>query len=155
MMKRDNRRSVLKSMGAAAMLPLFTSHLAQAQGVALDGGMGPDTVYELRIYHLHVGAQPKILDRFRTKEIEIFKRLGMQPVAYWVATEGPALLSGGGGTLIYILRHHSRQAASASWAKFGADPEWIALKTKTEKDGPFVASQEHTFMKLTDFSPVV
>ena len=154
-MKPDNRRNILKSMGAATMLPLLASHLVQAQSVDPDGGVGPDTVYELRVYHLHPGIQPKILDRFRTKEVTIFKRLGMQPIAYWVATEGPALLSGGGGTLIYILRHHSREAAAASWARFVADPEWMALKTETEKNGPFVASQEHTFMKLTDFSPIV
>ena len=80
--------------------------------------------------------QPKILDRFRAAETGIFKRLGMQPVAYWTVIDGPALLPGGGGTLIYILRHRSRDAATASWAKFSNDPEWIALKTESEKNGP-------------------
>ena len=154
-MKPDDRRSVIQGMGAAALMPLLSVPPAEAQGAAADGGPGPDTVYELRVYHLNPGTQPKILDRFRTQEIAIFKRVGMQPVAYWVAIDGPALLPGGGGTLIYILRHRSREAATASWAKFSADPEWIALKTETEKGGPFVASQEHTFMKLTDFSPQV
>ncbi len=154
-MNFTGRRNIVKSLGAAALFPSFSSHIAHAQSVASDGGMGPDTVFELRTYHLYPGMQPKILDRFRTKEIAIFKRHGMQPVAYWVATEGPALMPGGGGTLIYILRHHSRDAATASWARFGADPEWIALKAATEKDGHFVVSQEHTLMKLTDFSPLV
>ncbi len=154
-MKLNDRRDVLKQLGATAMLPLLTSHLAQAQGGASDGGIGPDTVYELRIYHLRPGMQPKILDRFRTKEAAIFKRLGMQPVAYWLAVEGAALVPGGGGTLIYILRHHSREAAAASWARFGTDPEWLALKAETEKDGPIVATQDNSFMKLTDFSPLV
>ncbi len=154
-MKQNDRRNAIKRMGAAALLPLLTDSLAHARGDSSDGGIGPDTVYELRVYHLYPGMQSKILDRFRSKETAIFKRLGMQPVAYWVATEGPALAPGGGGTLIYILRHHSREAARASWARFGADPEWIALKAETEKDGPFVAAQEHTFMTLTDFSPRV
>ena len=154
-MKQDGRRNFVKQLSAAAMLPALTSSLAGAQDAASDGGVGPDSVYELRIYHLQPGTQPKILDRFRTRETAIFKRMGMQPVAYWVATEGPALTQGGGGTLIYILRHRSREQATASWAKFGADPEWVALKATTEKDGPFVANQEHTFMKLTDFSPIV
>lgn len=154
-MKQNDRRSVIKSVGAAALFPFFIDHLAQAQGAASDGGIGSDTVYELRIYHLNPGVQPKILDRFRTSETAIFKRLGMQPVAYWVAIDGPALLPGGGGTLIYILRHRSREAATASWARFKVDPEWVALQTETEKNGPFVATQEHTFMKLTDFSPQV
>ena len=154
-MDQDDRRSVIKSMGAAALLPLLSSHPAETQHAITDGGIGPDTVYELRVYHLHPGTQPKILDRFRASETAIFRRLGMQPVAYWVAIDGSALLPGGGGTLIYILRHHSRESADASWAKFRIDPEWVALQKETEKDGPFVATLEHTFMKLTDFSPQV
>ncbi len=154
-MKRDGRRNLIKSMGAAALLPLVASQAAAAQGGGADGGIGPETVYELRVYHLNPGMQPKILERFRGAETAIFKRCGMQPVAYWTAIDGPALLPGGGGTLIYILRHHSRAAADASWAKFRADPEWVALKTESEKDGAFVVSQEQTFMKLTDFSPEV
>ena len=153
-MKRNDRRNVIKGMSLAALLPLMPSAALHAEEPA-DGGTGPDTVYELRVYHLNPGTQPKILNRFRTRETAIFKRMGMQPVAYWVATEGPALLPGGGGTLIYILRHRSREAATASWAKFSADPEWVTLRTETEKDGVFVATQEHTFMKLTDFSQIV
>ncbi|WP_158615306.1 NIPSNAP family protein [Acidipila sp. EB88] len=155
-MKRNDRRTVIKRMGAAAgLLPLVAGGAARAQGEAADGGIGPDTVYELRTYHLNPGTEPKILDRFRTRETAIFKRCGMQPVAYWTAVDGAALLPGGGGTLIYILRHRSREAATASWAKFGADPEWVALQAETEKDGKFVVTLEHTFMKLTDFSPQV
>jgi hypothetical protein len=77
--------------------------------------------------------------------------MGMLGVGYWVPTEEPLE----GRTLIYLLRHESREAAKASWAKFAADPEWVALKTETEKDGAFVNKHESTFMKLTDFSPKV
>jgi hypothetical protein len=149
-MEKATRRGVLKGLGM--MLPMMMGGVA-AEGQ--DGGVTADTVYELRVYHLNVGMEPKILDRFRTAETGIFKRLGMHPVAYWVATDGPALLPVGGGTLIYILRHKSRQAATDAWAKFKVDPEWVALKAETEKNGAFVASQEHTFMTLTDFSPKV
>ncbi len=152
---KTKRREVLKSLGVASLLPLLSTTLADAQGAGYDDGLEADTVYELRVYHLNPGMQPKILERFRSKETAISKRSGMQPVAFWVATDGPALLPGGGGTLIYILRHRSREAADASWAKFKVDPEWVALKTETEKDGAFVSMQEHTFMKLTDFSPRV
>jgi hypothetical protein len=56
---------------------------------------------------------------------------------------------------IYLLRHESREAAKENWAKFLADPEWVALKAETEKHGALVNKLESTFMKLTDFSPKV
>jgi hypothetical protein len=136
-----DRRNLLKGMGAAAMLPLAMD--AQAQD--------PDTVYELRIYHLNEGKEKLILDRFRTKETALFARHGMHGVAYWVPTEEPLA----GKTLVYMLRHKSREAAKESWAKFSADPEWVALKAETKKDGEFVKLHESTFLKLTDFSPKI
>ena len=126
------------------MLPMAMA--AMASGTADD-----ETVYELRIYHLNEGKQPLILERFRTRETKIFARLGMHGVAYWTPTDDPLA----GRTLIYLLRHKSREAATASWKAFGADPEWVALKAETEKDGTFVKLHESTFMKLTDFSPSV
>ena len=111
--------------------------------------LGPETVYELRVYHLNEGKQDLILDRFRTRETKIFARMGMHGVGYWVPTDEPLA----GRTLIYLLRHQSREAAKESWAKFTVDPEWVALKAETEKDGDFLNKLESTFMKLTDFSP--
>ncbi len=136
-----DRRNVLKGMGAAAMLPLAMDVEAQ----------DAETVYELRTYHLNEGKEPLILARFRTKERAIFARCGMHGVAYWTPTEEPLA----GRTLVYMLRHKSREAAKESWAKFQADPEWVALKAETEKDGTFVKLHESVFLKLTDFSPVV
>ena len=71
----------------------------------------------------------------------------MQPVAFWVPTDEPLA----GRTFVYILRHKSRAQADANWAGFRADPEWVALKAETEKDGPFVKQYDLTFLKLTDF----
>jgi hypothetical protein len=137
------RRNLLKGIGAATMMAAMLDESVQAQG--------PETVYELRIYHLNEGKQALILERFRTKETKIFARVGMHGVGYWVPTEEPLA----GRTLIYLLRHKSREAAKESWAKFAADPEWVALKAETEKDGAFVNKHESTFMKLTDFSQKV
>ena len=139
-----NRRNLLKS--AAAMMPLALAGDLLAQPT----GLPPETVYELRIYHLNAGKLPLIIERFR-KETKIFARLGMTNIAFWSPVDGvlPA------ETLVYMLRHKSREAARASWAAFKVDPEWVALKAESEKDGAFVAKSESTFLKLTDFSPTL
>jgi hypothetical protein len=143
------RRELLMGLGAAAMMGAGVGEAFAAQ--AMGGGMTDETVYELRIYHLNDGKEAGILERFRTKETKIFERLGMHGVGYWVPTDDPLA----GRTLIYMLRHKSRAAATESWAKFAADAEWVALHAVTEKDGAFVKLHESTFMKLTDFSPKV
>jgi hypothetical protein len=144
-----DRRDLLKATTAAAFLPLAFGREILAETSATD--TGDETVYELRIYHLNEGKLPLILERFRTHETKIFTRLGMHNVAFWTPTEDPLA----GRTLIYMLRHKSREAARESWAKFKVDPEWVALKAESEKDGVFVAKSESTFMKLTDFSPKI
>jgi len=140
------RRDLLKGAGAAAMMPFLIGDAMQAGAQVTE-----ETVYELRIYHLNEGKQALIEERFRSKETKIFERCGMHGVGYWTPTDEPLA----GRTLIYMLRHKSRAAATESWAKFKADPEWIALKAESEKDGAFMLKAESTFMKLLDFSPKV
>lgn len=143
-----NRRTLLQSASAAAFLPALLDAATNAQSLP------PATVYELRVYHLYPGKLPLIVDRFRKKEVAIFERLGMHKVAFFTPT-GEDANHETADTLIYILRHDSREAAAAAWAKFRVDPEWIALKAETEKDGPFNIKNDITFMRLTDFSPKV
>jgi hypothetical protein len=38
--------------------------------------------------------------------------------------------------------------------KFGADPEWLAARAKTEENGPIVASITNTMLTPTTFSSV-
>jgi len=140
-----NRRNLLK---ASALAPLA---FAPALHAASPADITPDTVYELRIYHLNPGKLPLILERFRTRETKIFTRLGMTPIAYWSPIDGELSTD----TLVYIVRHKSREAARAAWAAFGKDPEWVALKAESEKGGAFVNKHDITFLKLTDFSPTL
>ena len=140
-----NRREVLQGMGAAMMMLPSIGVEAQSAG---DGG-GP--VYELRIYHTYEGKLEPLLKRFREQETKIFERLGMHGVGYWTPDDEPLK----GRTLVYLLRHKSREAAKESWAKFSKDPEWVKLKAESEANGAFVEKHDVTFMTLTDFSPKV
>jgi len=58
----------------------------------------------------------------------------MKNVAYWTPIEEPLK----GKTLVYILAHPSRDAATANWKAFGDDPEWRSVRDKSEANGKIV-----------------
>jgi hypothetical protein len=118
--------------------------LAQA---GAEGGGG--AVFELREYHTFEGKLGDLLARFRDHTITIFKRHGMESIAYWTPTDDPLKDK----TLFYILKHPSREAATANWAAFHDDPEWKRVSAASEANGKIVEKVESTFLKLTDFSP--
>ena len=140
-----NRRELLQTLSAAAALPVLGIAQAEAQQT------GAGAVYELRIYHTYEGKLEPLLKRFRERETKIFERLDMHGVAFWTPTDEPLK----GRTLVYMLRHKSREAATENWARFSKDPEWVKLKAETEANGAFVEKHESTFLALTDFSPVL
>ena len=135
------RRTVLKGIGAGAMMAAMSGAAQAADGA--------DVVYELRVYTANEGKMDALLARFRDHTITIFKRHGMESVAYWTPTDEPLK----GRTLFYILRHPSREAATANWAAFHDDPEWKRVSAASEVNGKLTTSTESTFLKLTDFSP--
>ena len=106
-------------------------------------------VYELRIYHAAPGKLTELESRFRDHTIKIFNRHGMKSVVYWTPLDEPEKSN----TLIYILQHPSREAAAANWKSFQDDPEWKAVKEKSEANGKLVEKVDSTYLSLTDFSP--
>jgi hypothetical protein len=132
-------------MGAAALI----AALAGPEGLAQADAGASDVVFELREYHANEGKLDALLARFRDHTIAIFKRHGMESIAYWTPTDDPLK----GKTLFYILKHPSREAATANWAAFHDDPEWKSVSAASEVNGKLVNNVESTFLKLTDFSP--
>lgn len=107
------------------------------------------TVYELRIYHTYEGKLDDLLKRFRDHTMKLFEKHGIKNVAYWTPTDDPLK----GKTLVYILAHESREAATANWKAFQADAEWQKVKDASEANGKIVEKVDSTFMTMTDFSP--
>ena len=106
-------------------------------------------VFELRIYRTNAGKLKNLDARFRDHTIRIFKRHAMQSVAYWHPVDEPDSKD----TLIYILRHNSRDAAAASWKSFRSDEEWQTVARESQKDGRFLRERpESIYMKATDYS---
>ena len=146
------RRSILKGMGAGAIVSAMASIQGLAQTAAgVNAQAGKGVVFELRVYHTFEGKLDGLLARFREHTVAIFKRHGMQSVAYWT----PIDESLKGKTLFYILKHPSREAATANWAAFHDDPEWKRVSAASEVNGKLVEKVESTYMRLTDFSPRV
>jgi hypothetical protein len=143
-----NRRTVVKGLGMAGAL----SGLGQLTGASEMGAAPAEgAVYELRVYTTYEGKLEDLLKRFREHTMTIFERHGMKNVAYWTPTDGPVA----GKTLIYVLKHPSREAAAANWKAFGDDPEWQQVRSKSEENGKIVEKVEVTFMVMTDFSPKI
>lgn len=129
-------RSLLCSLAAAAVLPVCAA--AQSSG----------PVYELRTYTTVEGRLDALLARFRDHTTKLFEKHGMKNVGYWVPADEPRSKN----TLIYILRHESREAAKKSWEAFRKDPDWIKARTASEAGGKIVEKVESIYLTPTAFS---
>jgi hypothetical protein len=126
------------------LLALCCTVLASAVSAADSG-----PVYELRTYTATPGNGDKVLARFREHTVKIFESHGMKNIGYWVPVDGK---DGGSDKLIYLLEHKSREAATASWKAFSADPKWKEVVAKTEANGKIVAKADRIFLTPTDYS---
>ena len=149
-------QSVSKASEAHGKIVIHTESVFLAPAdfspeVATVPGPGAPRVFELRIYTTPEGKLAELDSRFRSPERSYFVRHGMMEVGYFHPLDAAA---GAGHTLVYMLAHASRTAAATSWAGFRADPDWIALKAVTEKNGALTTKVVSVFLSPTDFSPL-
>ena len=112
---------------------------------------GQNRVFELRTYTCNEGKLEALKARFRDHTIEIFKRHGMESIGYWVPQDPEKSKT----TLIYIIAHPSREAATKNWNEFRNDPEWKKVAAESEANGKILAKPpESVFMDPTDFSQI-
>lgn len=108
--------------------------------------------FELRIYTVDKsrvgtgdfkGGINELHQRFREQELAIFKKHGAEIVGVWQQMNNP-------DTLVWMLAYRDRAHRDDVWAKFGADPDWTALRTKYN-----VPISANTFlMSASDYSPM-
>jgi hypothetical protein len=144
-----DRRDLLQYLPALALLPAAV--VAAANPETAEAARSRTTVYELRVYHTNEGKLDDLLKRFRDHTRKLFEKHGMKNVAYWTPLDDPLK----GKTLIYILAHPSREAATANWKAFQDDPEWVKVRDASEVNGKLVDHVDFTFMALTDFSKAI
>ena len=106
-------------------------------------------IYEMRVYRCLPGRMPALLKRFEDVTLGIWKRHGIEPAGFWTVEVGESNLE-----LVYMLRWQSMADRETKWATFAADPEWVAARAASEKDGPILANISNSFLKPTSFSTV-
>jgi hypothetical protein len=106
-------------------------------------------IYEMRVYHCLPGRLPALLKRFETITLEIWKRHGIRQAGFWTVLVGES-----NQDLVYLLAWDSMAERERIWNGFMSDPEWIAKRAETERDGQIVASITNSFLQPTGFSAV-
>jgi hypothetical protein len=104
-------------------------------------------VQELRIYDAMPGKLPNLHDRFSNHTIGLFKKHGIENIAYWVDDVGTS------NRLTYLLGYPSLAGREQSWQAFQADPDWQKARAESEVDGSLVRVSRHAIMRRTPYSP--
>jgi len=110
----------------------------------------PNRVFEIRTYTTEEGKLDALLARFRDHTTKLFEKHGMTNIGYWVPQNEPKSKN----TLIYIIAHESRDAATKNWEAFRSDPDWNKVRTESEAAGKIVNKVDSVFADPTDFSPL-
>jgi hypothetical protein len=106
-------------------------------------------IYELRVYRCVPNRLPALLKRFETATLRIWEKHGIRQAGFWTTMIGES-----NQELIYLLAWESLAEREWKWSAFIADPEWIAVRDETERDGPIVATLANSILQPTSFSSV-
>jgi len=106
-------------------------------------------IYELRTYHCMPGRLPALIKRFDTITLKIWEKHGIRQAGFWTV-----LIGNSNQDLIYLLAWESLAEREKKMGAFMSDPEWIAARAETEKDGQIVASLSNQILQPTAFSAV-
>jgi hypothetical protein len=106
-------------------------------------------IYELRVYRCVPNRLPALLKRFETKTLRIWEKHGIRQAGFWTTMIGES-----NQELAYLLAWESLAERQQKWGAFISDPEWIAARDETEKDGAIVANVTNSILQPTSFSSV-
>jgi hypothetical protein len=106
-------------------------------------------IHEMRIYHCMPGRLPDLNKRFESITLGMWQKHGIRQAGFWTVLVGPNNQS-----LYYLLEWDSMAEREQKWGAFMADPEWIAKRTETERNGPIVERIENMFLAPTAYSRV-
>jgi hypothetical protein len=106
-----------------------------------------ERIYELRSYE---GATEKLhlnkVQMFNKEEVEIFERIGSQPVFYAQVLSGSSMPN-----LMYMTTYSSMESRNEHWVTFGNDPKWKKVSALPEYQHN-TSKAEVLYLVPTDYS---
>ncbi len=106
-------------------------------------------IYEMRVYRCVPGRLPNLLKRFATITLKLWEKHGIRQAGFWTTVVGESNLD-----LTYLLQWDSMAERETKWTAFQTDPDWLAARAETEKDGQIVANVANQLLQPTPFSSV-
>ncbi|MEZ5764792.1 MAG: NIPSNAP family protein [Xanthobacteraceae bacterium] len=106
-------------------------------------------IYEMRVYEAVPGRLPDIIKRFDTKTLKIWEKHGIRQAGFFTTMVGEHSQH-----LTYFLAWETLAEREQKWGAFMVDPDWIAARAETEKNGPIVARVSNQLLAPTAFSSV-
>ncbi len=106
-------------------------------------------IHELRISTCASGRLPDLLKRFETITLKMWDRHGIRQAGFWTTLVGPS-----SHALTYMIAWDSLAEREVKWTAFSTDPEWLAARAETEKNGSIVTDISNAFLQPTGFSSV-
>ena len=107
-------------------------------------------IYELRTYTTAENKLAALNARFANHTAKIFTKHGMSNVGYWTPYDHPESKN----TLIYLIKHESREKADINWRAFSQDSDWKQVARDSQRQGKLLKrNPERLYLKPLDFSP--
>jgi NIPSNAP len=106
-------------------------------------------IHELRVYRCVSGRLPALVNRFQNVTLRIWEKHGIRQAGFWTTLVGES-----NHDLTYLLAWESLAEREQKWAAFQSDPEWIAAREASEKDGLIVANIANSILQPTSFSSI-
>lgn len=106
-------------------------------------------IYELRVYRTNSGKLPDLLARFQNHTLKLWEKHGIRQAGFWTTLVGES-----NNDLTYLLAWESLAEREQKWAKFASDPEWLAVRAETEKNGAINFNVSNQLLVPTAFSSV-
>lgn len=103
----------------------LTDHLVEPRVRA--GSM----IHELREYVAADGRINDLHDRFREHTLDLFARHGIEILMLWTDADDP-------DRILYLVSFNDEDEQRRAWDAFRADPEWNAVRERSEQPGPLL-----------------